>query len=128
MSSFHEEAERHDALIHLLTRIAKGIEHMADVEAQALADLSTAVTNLGDAIAGEIAALQAALAANVPPIDHSPAIETAVTNLNNLTASLKASVPPPVSAPAPTPAPPDDAGLGLVPDLCRCLTLAAGPL
>lgn len=67
---------------------------MADVEAQALADLSTAVTNLADAVTAEIQALQAALSAVTPPIDHSPAIEAAVTNLNNLAASLKESIPP----------------------------------
>jgi len=48
---------------------------MADLEAQALADLATAVSSVGDAIAAEIAALQAALTAQ--GIDHSPAIEAA---------------------------------------------------
>lgn len=92
--SFDHEADRHHALLAVLTRIAEGIEHMADVEAQALADLSTAVTNLADAVTAEIQALQAALSAVTPPIDHSPAIEAAVTNLNNLAASLKESIPP----------------------------------
>lgn len=109
--SFHPEQERHDALLeaihraaHLVsTAITEGFKHMADTEAQAIADLTAAVTSIADAVAGEIAALQAALSAQ--GVDHSPAIETAVTNLNNLTASLKASVPAPVAS-APVPAPP----------------------
>lgn len=98
--SFDHDRDRHDALLAVLTRIAEGIETMADVEAVALADLATAVTALGDAIAGEIAALQAALSANVPPVNNSPAIEAVVTNLNNLTAELKKSVAPAPAAPA----------------------------
>lgn len=96
--SFHPDQDRHEALLCILTRIAEGIETMADAEAQALADLTTAVTNLSAAVTTEIAALTAALAATVPPLDHSPAIEAAVTNLNNLATALKASIPP---APAP---------------------------
>ncbi len=114
--AWKEPAERHsDDLItaighaaHLIaTTIEKGFAHMADAETQALADLSTAITNIGNAIAAEITALQAALAAATPPVDNSPAIEAAVTNLNNLTASLKASVPgasQPSGASAPPPA------------------------
>ena len=112
MPRFHQEQEQHDELITAIGRaahlIANAIKDSAMSEAQALADLSTAVTNLGTAITAEIAALQAALAANVPPVDNSPAIETAVTNLNNLAASLTASIPvptPPPVTPAPTPAP-----------------------
>ena len=86
--------------------ITEGFKLMADVEAQALADLTAAVTNIGTAITAEIAALQAALANNVPPVDHSPDIEAAVTNLNNLAASLTASLPPATPAPAPAPATP----------------------
>lgn len=70
---------------------------MADKQAQALTDLNNAVTNIGAAIAAEIAALQAALTNQ--GVDDSPAIETAVTNLNNLAASLKASVTTPVAPP-----------------------------
>ncbi len=114
--AWKEPSERHnDALIeaidraarHIAHAITEGFKHMADVEAQALADLTTAVTNIGTAITTEIAALKAALAGNVPPVDHSPAIEAAVTNLNNLAASLTASLPPatPSAAPAATPAP-----------------------
>lgn len=103
--SFNVERDRHEALIAVLTRIAEGIEIMADVEAQALADLTTAVTNIGTAITAEIAALKAALAGATPPVDHSPAIEAAVTNLNNLAASLTASLPP-ATAPAAAPATP----------------------
>lgn len=87
---------------HISTAITEGFKHMADQQSAALADLSTAVANLSDAIAGEIGALQAALSAAGQP-DDSGAIETAVTNLNNLTQSLKASVAPP--APTATPAP-----------------------
>lgn len=111
---FHPEQERHDALLaaidkaahRIATALTEGFKHMADAQTQALADLSQAVTNIGTAITAEIAALQAALAANVPPVNDSPAIETAVTNLNNLAASLTASIPPaaPVTPPT-TPAP-----------------------
>ena len=112
--SFHPDQDRHDDLMQAIhkaahtiaTAITEGFKLMADVEAQALADLSAAVTNIGTAITAEIAALQAALANNVPPVDHSPAIETAVTNLNTLAASLTASLPPatPAAAPAAKPA------------------------
>ena len=112
--SWKEPSERHsDDLIqaiheaaHLLAHTLKeGFKLMADVEAQALADLATAVTSIGTAITAEIAALQAALANNVPPVNNSPAIEAAVTNLNTLAASLTASLPPATPAPAPAPAP-----------------------
>lgn len=96
----------HEAAHHIATAIKEGFQLMADVEAQALADLSTAVTNIGNAITAEIAALKAALAAAQPPIDHSPAIETAVSNLNALASSLTSSLPPAAApAPASTPAP-----------------------
>lgn len=98
--SFDPHQDRHEALIHVLTRIAKGIEHMADKQSQALTDLNNAVTNIGAAIAAEIAALQAALSAQ--GVDDSPQIETAVTNLNNLAGSLKASVTTPVAPPTVT--------------------------
>jgi hypothetical protein len=98
--SFHPEQERHDALIAALNRIAKGIQHMADAQAQALADLNTAITNIGAAITAEIAALTAALAQ--AGVNDSPAIETAVSNLNALTASLTSSLPAPTPAAAPT--------------------------
>jgi hypothetical protein len=107
--SFHPDDDRHSALLHAIheaaTLIAKEFRHMADAEAQALADLSTAVTNLSTAVTAEIAALTAALAATVPPLDHSPAIEAAVTNLNSLATALKASIPP-APTPTPVPAPP----------------------
>lgn len=99
------EAERHnDAIIEAIdkashriaTAITEGFIHMADVQAQALQDLSVAIANITNAITDEITALTAAIAAQ--GIDDSPAIESAVTNLNNLTASLKASVAPTVPA------------------------------
>src|SRR5882724_7618835 len=95
-----DPAERHsDALVEAIGHAAHRIVHaleqgfkiMAD-EAQALVDLTASITSLTDAVTTEIAALTAALAA--AGVDNSPAIETAVTNLNNLTASLKASIPP----------------------------------
>lgn len=84
----------------IATAITQGFAHMADKQAQALTDLTTAINNIGSAIAAEIAALQGALSAQ--GVDDSPAIETAVTNLNNLTASLKSSVAPPASTVPPT--------------------------
>lgn len=101
--SFHPNSDRHDELVRALHRIATSIEkgfiHMADVEAQALADLSAAVTAIGDAVAAEIGALQTALAN--AGVNNSPAIEASVTQLNTLAANLKASLP--AAAPTPTP-------------------------
>ena len=103
-----DPAERHndamvEAIHHASHRIAnaltQGFKLMAD-ETQALADLTAAVTQIGTAVAAEIAALTAALAG--AGVNNTPAIETAVTNLNALSASLKASLP---ATPAPTPAP-----------------------
>lgn len=70
---------------------------MADAQVAALSDLNSAISNLADAVAGEITALQNAITqaqtngANIQP-DDSAQIEAAVTNLNNLTAELKNSV------------------------------------
>jgi hypothetical protein len=80
--------------------LTQGLEYMADVEAQALADLSTAVSNVSDAITAGVAALTSALANNSPPIDHSPAIEGAVASLNTAAAALKNAIPPVVVAAA----------------------------
>lgn len=107
--SWKDPAERHnDAVIdaidkashRIATAIQQGFIHMADKQSQALTDLNNAVTNIGAAIAAEIAALQAALSAQ--GVDDSPQIETAVANLNNLAGSLKASVTTPVAPPAVT--------------------------
>ena len=79
---------------------------MADAQATALADLSTAISNIADAIAAEIQALQNAInagAAQQP--DDSAVIEGQVTKLNQLTAALKAPLPAVVPPPAPTPTP-----------------------
>lgn len=100
------EHVRHDELVETLrhaahqiaTAITQGFKHMADTEAKALADLTSAVSNVGDAIAAEIQALQAALTAQ--GIDHSPEIEASVTKLNDLTAALKTSLPAPAATPA----------------------------
>lgn len=111
----HEDRERerfHDATIEAIHRAADKISHaitqgfklMADTETQAVADLQTAIAALGDAIAGEIAALQAALSNQ--GVDSTGPISDAVTNLNNLTAKLKESIPAPVPEPAPAPVPP----------------------
>ena len=90
----------------IATAITQGFAHMADAQATALADLSTAISNIADAIAGEIQALQNAInagAAQQP--DDSAAIEGQVTKLNQLTAALKAPLTAVVPTPAPTPAP-----------------------
>lgn len=78
------------ALIFLsvLIRLAEGIEYMADVEAQALATLST--------VADEVVALLAKMAAS-SPVDHSADI-AAVTK--KLTDAIAASAPPAAPAPA----------------------------
>lgn len=100
--SFNHEQDRHDALIHVLTRIAEGIEYMANAETQALADLSTAVTAVGTAITAEIAELKVAL--GNAGVDNSPEIEQRVSTLTGLAASLTASLPatPPAVTAAPT--------------------------
>lgn len=103
--SFNPEHDRHVALMAALHRLTEGIIRMADVEAQALADLQAAITQIGAAVTAELAALKTALAGTTPPVDHSPAIEAAVTNLNTLAASLTSSLPPATPAPAPAPAP-----------------------
>ena len=104
--SWKDPSERHhEAMVEAIHQASRRIVHaleqgfqiMAD-ETQALADLTAAITAIGDAVTTEIAALTAALAN--AGVNNSPAIETAVANLNNLTASLKASLPP---APTPTP-------------------------
>ena len=87
----------HQASHRIVNALEQGFKIMAD-ETQALADLTAAITAIGDAVTAEIAALTAALAN--AGVNNSPAIETAVTNLTNLTANLKASIPP---APTPTP-------------------------
>lgn len=108
MPHFHPEDERHDSLIeaigkasHLIaSAITEGFKHMANAETQALADLSAAVTAIGNAISTEIAALQTAL--GQAGVDNSPAIEASVAKLNGLTSSLTASLPVVPTAPKPT--------------------------
>lgn len=77
---------------------------MANVEAQALADLQSAVTDLGAAIAKEITALQNAM--NAQGVNNTPAIETSVANIRSLIGGLNASIAtttaPPPAAPAVT--------------------------
>ena len=112
MSGRFDPADRHnDAIVEAIHAAAhrisatlkEGFQLMAD-ETKALADLTDAVSAIGNAIANEIAALKTALANQ--GVDNSPAIETAVTNLNNLTAGLQASLPgTPAPAPVPPPAP-----------------------
>lgn len=108
--SWKEPSERHsDAIIEAIdkashrvaTAIEKGFIHMADVQAQALQDLSVAVANLSNAVADELAALTAALAAQ--GIDDSPQIEASVGNINNLVTQLKNSVAPSVPTGVTTP-------------------------
>ena len=111
MSRFHPDDERHADLIaainaaaHLIaTSIKQGFEHMASVEDAALADLAAAVTSLASAVATEIQALQAAI--NAQGVNNSPAIETAVQNINTLVSDLKTSVAP-IATPPATPATP----------------------
>ena len=100
--SWKEPAERHsDAMVeaihaasrHIVTALKEGFELMASVEDKALADLTAAISSIGDAITAEIAALTAALANQ--GVDNSPAIEASVTKLTDLTAGLKASLPTP---------------------------------
>ena len=70
-------------------------------EAQALADLTQAVTDIGTAIAAEITALQNAI--NAQGVNNSPTIEASVANIRSLIGSLNASLKPPVVVP-PAPA------------------------
>jgi hypothetical protein len=100
--SFNPDQDRHDALLSALHLIAKEIRHMANTEAQALADLQSAVTDLGAAIAAEITALQNAM--NAQGVNNTPAIEASVSNIRSLIGGLNASIatttaPPPPTAP-----------------------------
>ena len=66
-------------------------------EDQALADLQSAVTDVGTAIALEITALQNAM--NAQGVNNSPAIEASVTKIRSLIGSLNVSLQPPVVTP-----------------------------
>lgn len=110
--AWKSESERHsDAMVEAIHHAAhqisealtKGFQHMADVEAQAIADLQTAVVAVGDAIATEIQALQAAM--NNQGVNHTPEIVASTTRLNQLVSDLKTSVTPPAAPPADTPPP-----------------------
>lgn len=72
-------------------------------ESQALADLQSAVTDIGTAIATEITALQNAI--NAQGVNNSPAIEASVANMRALIGSLNQSVATTTPAPTPAPAP-----------------------
>jgi len=120
MSGKFDPSERHsDAMVQAIqhaahtvaTAIREGFALMADVQAQALADLSDAITKLGVAIQAEIEALQAALAK--AGVDDSAEIEQRVSQISALTNALTNSIPPATPAPAPaapsvdtTPTPP----------------------
>jgi hypothetical protein len=100
--SMNPELDRHEAILGALHLIAKEIRHMANTEAQALADLQSAVTDLGAAIAAEITALQNAM--NAQGVNNTPAIEASVTNIRSLIGGLNASIAattttPPAAAP-----------------------------
>jgi hypothetical protein len=82
----------HEGAAVIATAIKQGFKLMAD-ETKALADLTAAISNIGTAIVAEISALKDALAAQ--GVDNSPAIEAAVSKLNDLTAGLTASLPTP---------------------------------
>ena len=111
-----EPAERHnDDLIEAIghaahrisTAIKEGFQLMADTEAQALADLQSAITGIGTAIAAEVVALQAAM--NAQGVNNSPAIEASVQKIKDMTAVLNNSLAAPV--PPPPPALPEVASL-----------------
>ena len=85
--SFDPTQERHDALLAALHSIAKEIHHMA--EAQALADLSAAITAITDAVTAAIAA---------KATDNSPAIEAQAAKLLQLASDLKAAITSPPAA------------------------------
>jgi hypothetical protein len=67
-------------------------------EAQALADLQQAVTDIGTAIAAEILALQNAM--NAQGVNNTPAIEASVQKIRDLVGALNQSLTPPVVTPA----------------------------
>lgn len=98
----------HHASRRISQAITEGFSLMADTETQAVADLTSAIASLGDAIAAEIAALQKAVSdlnQQTGNPDSTAEISAAVTRLNDLTASLKASVAPAEPTPTPEPAP-----------------------
>src|ERR1700730_9277919 len=74
---------------------------MADLvnpEAQAIADLQAAVSDIGVAINAEVIALQAAM--NTQGVNNSPAIEASVKNLKDMAATLANSLATPAAPPA----------------------------
>ena len=58
----------------------------------AIDDLNTAVTNLTTAIQAGVTQINTELATIQGEVDQSPAIETAVANINTVTAGLTAAV------------------------------------
>ena len=58
----------------------------------AIDDLNTAVTNLTAAIQAGVSQINTEMATIQGEVDQSPAIETAVANINTVTASLTAAV------------------------------------
>lgn len=96
----------HDASHRIATAITEGFKHMANAEAQALADLSQAISDIGTAVVAEVAALQAAI--NAQGVNNSPAIEDSVQKLKDLAATLNNSLAPQVATPATPPAPAPD--------------------
>ena len=85
------------AKLGALTTAVQQLTREARMTDQAMTDLVTAVTNLGDALAGEIGAVQAevsalkaAIAAGTATPEDTAGIEANVTNLNNFVAQLKA--------------------------------------
>ena len=86
------EEQRHEAILAVLTTIAEGIIYMADAQTQALADLTSAVTSLADAIAEM--ALKQVLKGDLGWFREIVArAEGAVAQTVNLTTSAKAPTP-----------------------------------
>jgi IPT/TIG domain len=106
-----EPSERHsDDLIAAIDRAAHKLAHSftegfklmaaaVNAETQAIADLQSAITDVGTAIATEIVALQAAM--NAQGVNNSPAIEASVQKIKDLTSTLNNSL----AAPPPPPPP-----------------------
>ena len=90
--SFDPTQERHEAILHALHSIAKEFKHMADIETQALADLTAAVTAIADASAALVQALKTA-AGNTPAVNNSPAIEAEAARLLQIASDMKAAIP-----------------------------------
>jgi hypothetical protein len=91
----------HEASRHIALAITEGFKTMADAQAQALADLSTAVSEMAAAVTAAVNEIET-LGANAGAIqpNDSAAIEAQAAAIKMATSALTAAIPAPVTPPA----------------------------